>query len=756
MRLVYDGEYAQPLGKVHLSSTTFTDNTDNDNTLYVSHCNLTISNKVTFRCNIANKGAGIYFTNFSTATIDLHAEMEFNDNTATLGGGAIYTEFPELNFCYPWLLFYIAGVYTATFTNNHAYAAGNSIFFSIPSEVAHCIDRNSSNDNSLIYIPTHFNFSGNNEISTSPYNLQLGPPAICSSSCSDGGFYQVKGIMLGEDFIVTRMVDYYNNAAEPTLFQITCSENCQHYNLIGFHNFEYKFIETNKVNLSIVGDEVKADSIISLEMTSVYGLINSDVHKIIVKIKITIVPCRIGFIYNSNTKACQCNKIDDVVKCELGGIKIKRGYWYGKIGDRVVVGSCPNNYCNYASSCESSQKFCDLPKFSYDQCNQHRTGPACGECQEHYNLAYDSADCVPDSHCSGWWTTLIITLTLLYWVLVSLTVIFMMYFITAPTMLGYVYGITYFYSVIDLFVSNELPISDGLLRFIEILSGLVNLTPRFLGSLCLVKGLSGIDQQFIHYVHPFAIALLLFLISRLLKRCGRISNILVYRVGTARPICFLLLLCYTSISSTSLNLMRPLVFKGTSTLYTYFSPDVKYFTGRHIFYGIVAILLIMVIVLGLPIFLLLQPQLRRCQRIQFIKIQHILDQFQQCYKKEYHWAAAFYLICRLLIFVIVSVNTVKYVTSYYLLQILCFVITAVQIMLRPYKDDAMNSLDPIFLLIAVMVVSLNTNYLFIFLSTDEAINDLIVAILVLLPLITFIGFLLLTFKEKFSRLEVAI
>ena len=70
--------------------------------------------------------------------------MEFTVNTAALNGGAIYAEFPlALNFCYPWLLFHITGEYTETFINNHANTVGNSTFFSIPSEIAQCIVRNS-------------------------------------------------------------------------------------------------------------------------------------------------------------------------------------------------------------------------------------------------------------------------------------------------------------------------------------------------------------------------------------------------------------------------------------------------------------------------------------------------------------------------------------------------------------------------------------------------------------------------------------
>ena len=90
------------------------------------------------------------------------------------------------------------------------------------------------------------------------------------------------------------------------------------------------------LNIFIVHDEVKTDSIIGLEITSVLGTNNSDVLSIIVKV--------IGYIYNNNKKACQCNKLDGIVECELDSIKIKQGYWYGKIGDRVVVGSCSNNY----------------------------------------------------------------------------------------------------------------------------------------------------------------------------------------------------------------------------------------------------------------------------------------------------------------------------------------------------------------------------------------------------------------------------
>ena len=60
--------------------------------------------------------------------------------------------------------------------------------------------------------------------------------------------------------------------------------------------------------------------------------------------------------------------------------------------------------------------------------------------------------------------------------------------------------------------------------------------------------------------------------------------------GIIHIICLLLLLSYTSIASTSLLLMRSLTFYKIDKVYTYLSPDLEYFHGRHIAYGIVALL----------------------------------------------------------------------------------------------------------------------------------------------------------------------
>ena len=99
----------------------------------------------------------------------------------------------------------------------------------------------------------------------------------------------------------------------------------------------------------------------------------------------------------------------------------------------------------------------------------------------------------------------------------------------------------------------------------------------------------GIDQQFIHYVHPIAVSLFLVIITVLARKSHRLA-LFVSKV-IIRVICCLLLLSYTSVATTSLLLMRPLIFHDVDKVYTYVSPDVEYFHGRHLAYGVVAVYL---------------------------------------------------------------------------------------------------------------------------------------------------------------------
>ena len=148
--------------------------------------------------------------------------------------------------------------------------------------------------------------------------------------------------------------------------------------------------------------------------------------------------------------------------------------------------------------------------------------------------------------------------------------------------IGYLYGIAFYYSIIDILLGETIQSNDGLYQFVTIFSSAAKLLPQFLGRLCFVEGMSGIDQQFIHYLHPLAVLLMVLLLSISARFSPRLSLFLSRVV--IHGICLLLLLSYTSIVSTTLLLLRSIRFTDIDKVYSYLSPGVEYFHGRHFIY----------------------------------------------------------------------------------------------------------------------------------------------------------------------------
>ena len=112
----------------------------------------------------------------------------------------------------------------------------------------------------------------------------------------------------------------------------------------------------------------------------------------------------------------------------------------------------------------------------------------CGNCEEGYTLSY-AAECVSVNKCTAGWTVLVISLTMLYWIVIVIGVFAMMYY---KLPIGYLYAITYYYSMVDVLLGQYLYLYPSLHTTINILSSVFKLAPQFLGQLCLERGLNRI------------------------------------------------------------------------------------------------------------------------------------------------------------------------------------------------------------------------------------------------------------------------
>ena len=180
--------------------------------------------------------------------------------------------------------------------------------------------------------------------------------------------------------------------------------------------------------------------------------------------------------------------------------------------------------------------------------------------------------------------------------------------------------------------------------------------------------------------------------------------------------------------------MRSLTFHGIDKIYTYLSPDIEYFHGRHLAYGIVALVCTITIAMGLPLLLILKPVLYR--KINFAKIKPLLDQFQGCYKDKFYCFTGYYMICRLVIITIVIVNLSNVFVASYLLIVVYGVIALIHVTAKPYNSEIVNKFDGMIMQIIIFITVLTLLDDF-----DSPLATSIVFVLILLPLLALTLFL---------------
>ena len=681
---------------------------------------------IMFKNNTASQdGGAIYIGDKSRLTFMEDTIVTFSHNSASDYGGAIYGKIVNstINF---------GNSSNFSFLHNSA-RTGSSVYINLP---AQC-DRTCLN-NSVLGIATTVD-----DIVTSSSKIELYTSNVQKSNGINGtnlqcDIYYIKNIMLGQKILLDAcMYDYYSHPIDVARFLLRINDG-QGYRL----DSNNTLITCNRTFelVSIYGNESATfDILINI---SLYDNRQSKSKEVMTKLIVELSPCHPGFSYNEKSKMCECYKTtEDIVVCSDSSSTIKRGYWFGKVNGNPTTAFCPFNYCNF-TCCETSNGYYHLSPGRQDQCRSHRCGMACGRCSDGYTLSFDSTKCVDEEHCTAGHTALVVLLSILYWIVMVMLVFAMMYYKVG---VGYLYGITYYYSVVDILLNENLYASRGLYLTVIIMSSFSKIIPQFLGELCFTTGMSGIDQQIIHYIHPAAIILILGMIILSARISQRVS-VIISR-GIIHVICLLLLLSYTSIASTSLLLMRPLKFDKIDALYTYLSPDIEYFHDRHLAYGIVALLCMVSIAIGLPLLLVLEPFLNR--KFNFIKIKPLLDQFQGCYKDKYRCFAGYYMICRLVIITIVIIDSSNDFLANFLLITTSGIIVLIHLLIKPYNSSILNKLDGIILQLIVFIKALTL--------LDDFDSPLVVTfsfMLVILPLVIIIGTAIFFHKDDIKKLFV--
>ena len=679
-----------------------------------------------FKSNVAiNDGGAINIQQDSNVVVEYNATTTLTANKAQYGG-AMYFDATNTT------LTFTTNKSNVRFDINTARFAGNDMYF----------DSTGSSDNCLNNRIIDMHNISKDFIATPPSKLEFDDPATCINDTKEVecDTYYLRNRMLGEDInIPVCVLNYCNQESYSTQFRLIHEEGNQIYFISGPKQILLSCGTFQGV--SIIGNSsvlTKTNYTIDIVL---HDDRNSYWKQVSVNLIVELMSCHSGFWQKPGSNKCECYNAKDIVACSGSNSTIKRGYWFGNVTGQPTVALCPINYCNY-TCCETSNGYYHLsPVRDLDnQCKSHRSGTACGNCEKGYTLSFDSPECVSVDSCTAGHTVLVILLMMIYWIMIILLVFALMHYKVG---IGYLYSITYYYSIIDILLNQNLQASRGLYITVNLISSFSKITPQFLGELCFGTGMTGIDQQFIHYMHPLAVVLILVVIILLARKFQRIAEKISR--GIIHVICLLLLLSYTSIASTSLMLMRTLKFHDIDKVYTYLSPDIEYFHDQHLAYGLVALLCTVTIVPGLPLFLIIEPFLSR--RFNFTKVKPLLDQFRGCYKDKYRCFAGYYMICRLVIITIVIAGSSNDYVANYLLIIACGIIDLIHVTVKPYNKEILNKLDGIVLHLITFVAALPLLDDF-----DSPFVITLAVVLFILPLLNFMALTLFLNKDGLKEL----
>ena len=717
---------------------------------------------IKFHNNVAGYGGAIYVCKYCSVHVN-STDLEFYNNSARFYGGVFYIESSlcknKVCILYYYNMLYNAGVHYAD--SNTATLSGNFVYFYVY-DALHCD------------VPNYYNISykNNKMFATQPYSIV--------------GLYETKvfGNFINErntfifwlhdlHFNLT-ITDCFNNLHGPAQVFICC-DSCN-------ERYEY-IVDSSLNNVTMISDDTVVSCSINeedtIKLVAVANDFNSNGILVFTEMDVKIISSNglvgncsnIGhvLVFNYTLQIFQClpllcnlssqGYLPKGIDCfEDNYFIIVPGYWFSN-GFVHHTNQCPQSHCSNTFHLFNEIFFHSngIYPTSDDQCASHWTGLACGECGEDNFIIHDSTSCVPSSNCflkQPYSLIIFFLVSLLYWIVV-ISLIFVLLNFKFNITAGYAYGILFYYSVLEQtvnasYIGTQNQLNDPYITTsLSILSIIGNMKPPLqLLKLCFGK-FKMIDHMFLTYFHPIIVTCLIVAIFISARNFVTVART-VGRYVNSKSICILLMLSYSSVSYTSLQIFRPLAIEYNDNDYypywyntewhSYLSATERYFHGRHMIYCIIAIVCEVAIGVGFPCILLIQPYLTRYLNINFTTIKPVIDQLKGCYKEEYQWFAAYYLICRQVIYVLDIgtdfLSSIKFpiMLSFYTL------IMMVHVWLQPYKQRKLNMLDSSILVTLILVY------------IGEHISYGTTLVLWILPLVLFIN--CITFSSRWKYLMI--
>ena len=409
--------------------------------------------------------------------------------------------------------------------------------------------------------------------------------------------------------------------------------------------------------------------------------------------------CLYGFTFQNNSCVCSPDiqqshdQFDDsFVGCNqtTGYITIPRFFWFGITPvNKYTLHSCIMDYCTQGAVSFRGKENIDT------QCDNNRAGILCGKCAGELSIVFGSNKCLTcptDARIFGF-----ILLFLLMGIVLVLVIAFLNFTVTE----GYLNGVIFYSNIINFFIPNLAPFNSKA-TIIFIFISWINFSPGV--ETCIYNGMDSLARTGLTFLFPLYLFFLMFVIVFLARRSKRISK---GGFSATRAFATLLLLCYTSIATTCVELLSFIKIHGPSGTYVGWrtDPNIIYGNGVHGFLVFVAVGLLVFYIIPFSLILLCPPYVLSRTRLGQYLILHfkaIFDAFWNPFKPKFTFWIGFRCVIRVPLLIIVG--TTNYPENTFSIAVFVACLLFLHETLQPFKGRSQNRIETYFMINLLLLV----------------------------------------------------
>ena len=487
----------------------------------------------------------------------------------------------------------------------------------------------------------------------------------------------------------------------------------------------------------------------SLDITQVYATLETStiepLYDPYVKvIEVTIEPCPNGYPLVNGICVCRPELNSLSTSCDINTQIITRDgdIWIGYENDShclIVYSNCPFHYCN-----DNNISF--TLNYPNKQCLYNRSGVLCGECDEGFSLMLGSNKC---EQCTNDHIALIIPFAVAGIALVAFIIV-----LNLTVSMGTINGLIFYANVVKIYEHIFFP--KGSVNFLSLFISWINLDLGI--KTCFYHNMDSCSKIWLQFVFPAFVLLIVIFIIILLRHFSKLVRLVGRQVIPV--LATMILLSYTKLIRTVFQVLYSTKIpcsddkNNTITLLRwYIDANVQYVRGCHfpLFLFSLAVLVLLIIpytfyLLTIPLFEgPLSKYMRCCQKFS-MNMKPFFDAYGGPYKDKCRFWTGFLLLVRVILALVVSLDTEVTTSLDVLTSLLIVIIFNYRIFKRIYRHFALDYLEEFFMLNLMFMAYMNAQA-----SNDNENSKGQLSSIVLVS-ISFVVFCCIIFHHVWDRL----